>query len=234
MDDTRELPASLLLRLTALRELFGGFAHEIAQPLNAIIIAAQVIQLKLQQSALPDAERDFFTQRLDLVTSQVHRATEIVDRLRSFSHANAPKTLEKDLKALCNRLFDLMRQQFVARGIDVNWNLQQPITPIPTDVSLVEGAIVQALAYARDSLQAMGEWHEKRGLVFKKVLNAKLMAVAGRAAFHLDWLTGELPPDELPFDPDSLPGLIFARQAVDSTGGRVETTSNSITVTFGM
>ncbi len=34
-----------ILQLTSLREVFGGFAHEIAQPLNAIMIATQVFQL---------------------------------------------------------------------------------------------------------------------------------------------------------------------------------------------
>ena len=53
-----------LLRLASLGEVFGGFAHEIAQPLNAIMIASQVVQLKVERSALPKEEKEFITQRL--------------------------------------------------------------------------------------------------------------------------------------------------------------------------
>lgn len=233
MDNRRELPATVLLRLTSLRELFGGFAHEIAQPLNAIIIAAQVIQLKLQQSPLPQAEMEFFSQRLELVTSQVQRATEIVERLRRFNQDTPSQVVDKDLASMCDRLFDLMRQQFVARGIDVRWKSEQPVPPPPADPFVAEGAIVQTLAFARDTVQALGEWHEKRRLPFTKALTATRKTVKGKPAIRLEWQTGEYPPDEHPLDLGSQPGLAVARSVVDAFGGNVRITVKSVTVTFG-
>ena len=49
-----------VLQLTAFEELFAGFAHEIAQPLNAIMIASQVIQLKMEAASLTSDEKAFF------------------------------------------------------------------------------------------------------------------------------------------------------------------------------
>ncbi len=60
-----------VLQLTTFEELFAGFAHEIAQPLNAVMIASQVIQIKIDGTSLSPDEKAFFTQRLGIVTSQI-------------------------------------------------------------------------------------------------------------------------------------------------------------------
>ncbi len=232
MEERPKLPATMLLRLTSLKELFGGFAHEIAQPLNAIIIAAQVIQLKLQQTSLPHEDMDFFMQRLDLVTSQVQRATEIVERLRRFNQDSPSPALRNDLPAVCERLFDLMRQQFVARGIDVIWKSEHPEPPSPVDPVLAEGVIVQALAFVRDTVQALGVWHDKSKIPFKKSVTATRKTLNGHPAIRLEWQRGEYPPREYPLDPDLQPGLLVARSVVISTGGTVEVNVDSLTLTF--
>jgi len=62
MEPRDRLPDEDILHLTSLEEVFGGFAHEIAQPLHTIMIASQVLQLKLARTDLADAEKEFLTQ----------------------------------------------------------------------------------------------------------------------------------------------------------------------------
>ena len=69
-----DLQLDEILHLTSFKEIFGGFAHEIAQPLNALMIAAQVIQFKVEQSILLQDEKSYVLQRLDLMMKQVKRA----------------------------------------------------------------------------------------------------------------------------------------------------------------
>ncbi len=94
-----------LLRLASLGEVFGGFAHEIAQPLNAIMIASQVVQLKVERSDLPEEEKKFVVHRLSIVTSQVQKASEIVESLRqrvaevSECGHEAIRKIHKDISA---------------------------------------------------------------------------------------------------------------------------------------
>ena len=57
MDVKVSLADEDVLQLTAFEELYAGFAHEIAQPLNAIMIASQVIQLKIEATGLTSDEK---------------------------------------------------------------------------------------------------------------------------------------------------------------------------------
>ena len=90
------------LRLTALQELLGGVAHEINQPLNAIMIASQVIRLRVERSHLAEEQEAFLTERLDLISSQAQKAAEIIDNFRSLGD----KDESSDTETLFRVLFD--------------------------------------------------------------------------------------------------------------------------------
>ena len=79
MADINQISQEDVLALIALREVLGGFAHEIAQPLNAIMMASQVVQLGIRRSTLLEEEKSFIAQRLDILSSQVHKAGNILE-----------------------------------------------------------------------------------------------------------------------------------------------------------
>ena len=160
MGDTDAPSLEEILHLTSLAEVFGGFAHEIAQPLNAIMIASQVMQLKVERSALPDTEKAFMSQRLSIVAAQVQRASKVVETLRKFTRRNSNHKAGSDLEHTLREILGLMDQQFVMRGIEVMLDSTPSLSPIEADLSITERIVVQSLAFSRD--RGRGHWQLAR------------------------------------------------------------------------
>jgi hypothetical protein len=232
METNNGLPQEDLLRLASLGEVFGGFAHEMAQPLNAIMIASQVVQLKVERSALTDEEKSFIVHRLNIVTSQVQKASGIVENLRIFSGANISGIGESGLKEIFEKIHGLMGQQFISRGIELSCKCEKALPSIRSNPNLVEGIMVQGLAFARDAIAALGVWHDQRGIPYKKFLTVSFTELDGICAADILWDSGALPADVSVMDAQNHTGLSTASKVLASMGGRLETTGSALKITF--
>ncbi len=232
MESKNGLPQEDLLRLASLAEVFGGFAHEMAQPLNAIMIASQVVQLKVERSALPEEEKAFIVQRLNIVTSQVQKASGIVESLRVFSGGNFSGLAQTSLKTIFEKIHGLMGQQFISRGIELNCEYDAAIPPIRNNPNVIEGIMVQGLAFARDAIAALGVWHDQRGIPYKKSLTVRFSEAAGFCSADILWDSGALPPDVSIMDAQHHTGLATAGAVLASMGGRLEAAGSSLKIIF--
>jgi phosphoglycerate-specific signal transduction histidine kinase len=221
-----------ILHLTSLREVFGGFAHEIAQPLNAIMIATQVIQLKLDRSFLTDEEKGFLKQRLSIVTGQAQRATQIVENLRVFSRRNVSQRDDMGIRAAFQAVHGLMGQQFVGRGIELTWDFDELPTTTCENMHLIEGVIVQALAFARDYVNTMAAWHEEKSMPFKKKVDLRFVPTNGGTRMTITWDCGESQPGRETADCSKHIGLLTASSVIVALGGRMELSPSGLTVDF--
>jgi len=232
METKNGLSQEDLLRLASLGEVFGGFAHEIAQPLNAIMIASQVVQLKVERSDLPEEEMKFIVHRLNIITSQVQKASEILENLRLFSGANFSGFGETGLKGIFEKIYGLMGQQFISRGIELKCECDEALPTIRNNPNLLEGVMVQGLAFGRDAVAALGVWHDQRNIPYKKFLNVRFTEQNGVCAADILWDSGGLPADMTVMDAQNHPGLTMAGTVLASMGGRLEATGSALKITF--
>lgn len=221
-----------ILHLISMKEVFGGFAHEVAQPLNAIMIASQVIQLKLDRSGLSEEEKLFLVQKLSLVSSQVNRAAQIVEGLRAFTRGSKQGHDKTDMEMAFERVHGLMGQQFVGRGIELVWEAGGSLPKISGEINVVEGLLVQGLAYARDAVEALGKWHDENGIAYKGIVQVKLVDVDGNAGIHASWSAGEFPQETHPIDPASHVGLSTAGSVLSAMGGSLQTSQKGLLIIF--
>jgi len=228
MQDVDGMPQEDLLHLHSLREIFGGFSHEMAQPLNAIMIASQVIQLKVQRSSLPDEEKRFVEKRLEIVSSQVQRATQMVEGLRSFSDEGTCYPEETTLREIFQRVFEFMRTQFLKRGIDITLDCDGNLPRPQIDLHIIESVLVQALAYARDSVEAIAQWHERRNAPYEKAATVRLSENHGASTMEIEWALGNFPADGMVIDPKSRMGLVAADLALQAMGGLLHTPAGRV------
>jgi len=228
MQDVDGLPQEDLLHLHSLREIFGGFSHEMAQPLNAIMIASQVIQLKVQRSSLPDEEKRFFEKRLDIVSSQVQRATHMLESLRSFSDEGTCYPEETTIREIFQRVFEFMRTQFLKRGIDISVDCYGNLPRSQNDLHIIANVFVQVLAYARDSVEAIAQWHERRSAPYEKAATVRLSENHGASAMEIEWALGNFPADGTVIDPKSRMGLVAADLALQAIGGVLHTSAGRV------
>jgi nitrogen-specific signal transduction histidine kinase len=217
-----------LLHLSSVQEIFGGFAHEVAQPLNAIMIASQVLQLKVQRSSLSSDEKSFVSQRLAIVAAQVQRATQIVDGLRHFVVREAECGGPADIAGVYERIRSLMDQQFMGRGIELRLEASGGLPPIRTAPHTAEAVLVQCLAFARDSLEAIALRHEGRSDPFQEVAVMSFRSDRGMSVVLMQWGMGSLREGEYPIDPEDRMGLVTARSVLRSRGGDLRTTPSSL------
>jgi nitrogen-specific signal transduction histidine kinase len=229
---SKDLAPAELLRLISLKEIFGGFAHEIAQPFNAIMIASQVVRLKVERSQLPPEEETFLCQRLDLISDQVRRATDIVDELRSFSREERHETRGADLREVFEKVHGLMSQQFLSRGIDLTWESLGKLPATSIGFHAAEGIIVIAMAFARDMVQALGTGNEDQSASYRKAVDVKLQTVGTRAQALFRWAKADGLDGAVTIDPQNNAGIMIAGSILSACDGGLETADDSLTVTF--
>jgi nitrogen fixation/metabolism regulation signal transduction histidine kinase len=231
MDLSDRLSDKEILRLVSLKELFSGFTHEIAQPLNAIMIASQVLQLRVQRGIVSEDEKSFLINRLGIVAAQVQRATQLVDSLRSFSRKKSSEG-RADLKGCFESVYSLMGQQFVGRGFELSWQCVDPLLKSIADSQSIELILVQALAYARDSVEAIGEWHDTNEIPYVKSVKVRLYPSPKRSAVGIFWNGGNMTGAEDMNPPESSVGLAVAESVLKSLGGNLSAHGTSISIVF--
>jgi signal transduction histidine kinase len=108
-------------RLNTLAELTAGMAHELNQPLAAVLASAQAAQRLLASPEAGDDGPDLpaARQALALAAAQARRASDVLARLRRLvqdpTHAALP--LRLDLHALCTQMLHLLGPELQRRGI---------------------------------------------------------------------------------------------------------------------
>ncbi len=232
MDEMDAPSLEEILHLTSLAEVFGGFAHEIAQPLNAIMIASQVMQLKVERSGLPDNDKAFMSQRLSIVAAQVQRASSVVETLRKFTRRSGNQKGISDLEHILKEILGLMDQQFVMRGIDVALECRQSLSAIAADLSTAERILVQSLAFSRDTLAAIGNWHASEGFPYEKKMRIHVMEMNGHQLMHISWSLGQLPEGTRLVDPSVHTGLATATAVLSAMGGSLTARDDGLTILF--
>jgi len=230
MIQTQGLSPEELLRLTSLREVVGGFTHEMAQPLNAIMIAAQVLRLRTERSVLSEEDKSFLVRRLEMVSSQVLRATQILDELRSLSRGWSGEQSTTDVQGLFQRVHTLMGQQLVGRGIELNMVAPGDLPPIRGNRQVLELVLVQGLAFARDVVETVGNWHQQGGRPFKKAVEVRFVPADVSAAVVIGWSIGELTDPSVLADADRHVGLSAASLVLSAAGGELKRASDGLTI----
>lgn len=156
-EQTRLVLAS---RLNTMGELAAGIAHELNQPLTAVLAGTQTALRLLRERATHDAAEDVdaatATQALELAAAQARRASEVVARLRRLVQpgAAAGPAVPTDLGAVARRLVGLMAQEFDAAGIAVSIEGEAPAAR--ADPVAVEQILHNLLGNAVQALQQRG------------------------------------------------------------------------------
>jgi len=117
-------------RLSTLGELAAGMAHELNQPLAAVLASTQAAQRLLQhdESAAPrehgqaDPDLPAVRRALGLAAAQARRASDVLTRLRRLvqdpTRGTAPQHV--DLQALCVQMLRLLGPELQRRGISAS------------------------------------------------------------------------------------------------------------------
>ncbi|WP_051022014.1 ATP-binding protein [Thioflavicoccus mobilis] len=138
-------------RLSTLGEVATGMAHELNQPLSAIVNFANGASRRIQGGSVDPQQ---LIQAMTQITTQAERASEIIRRLRALVAKQPPIRSEADLNYLVREVCSFV--EFDADRLDVAIVLETAPGRIPVNVDLVQ--IEQVLLnLVRNALDALAD-----------------------------------------------------------------------------
>ena len=133
-------------RLEALSDLVSGVAHELNNPLTAILGYAQMLP------ALTGADRD---QALTTIEQEALRASRIVRNLLSFARQHRPHITPVDVNAVLLRVVALRRYSLSVEDVEVAMELGE-LPQIDADEYQLEQVFLHLLNNAHQAMQPDG------------------------------------------------------------------------------
>src|SRR6185312_2095863 len=141
-----------LMRVSMLGELSGSLAHELTQPLTAILSNAQAGKMLLAHDA-PDLGE--ISEMLDDIIAEDSRAGEVIHRLRDLLKKGEPNYDAVDLNALINTTIRLLHSELINRRIMVNIELASDLPLALGDPVQLQQILINLLMNAMDAVEEM-------------------------------------------------------------------------------
>jgi C4-dicarboxylate-specific signal transduction histidine kinase len=229
----QELHASLahVTRVTTLGELTASIAHEVNQPLAAIVTNGDAGLLWLNREV----------PQLDEVRSAVERmidcakhASEVIARLRALSRNATSETVRLDINEVVNEVIALIRQEISNHQVSVQLDLASPLPPVFGDRVQLQQVIMNLLV---NGIQAMAPINDRRRelLIRSRAHNSEQVLVEVRdSGVGIDpEHVGQLFNPFFTTKADGMGmGLSICRSIIEAHGGRIWASPNAGTVTI--
>ncbi len=133
-------------RLSASGRLTRGVAHEVKNPINAIVLHLQLLQNKLAQEE-PDTRR-----HMDIIDSEIRRLDRVVQTLVDFTRPRDLHIEEIDLRQMLEDVAQLAAPDAEQHGVNIERHLPDSNLPVKVDVDLMKQAILNVVI---NGVQAM-------------------------------------------------------------------------------
>jgi signal transduction histidine kinase len=138
-------------KLALLGELSASLAHEISQPLGAIELTTDNIELHLEQ-AQGEVNKDYLAGKLQRTRNAAQKARKIIDHLRRFGRNAKEDPTPVDLCGVLYSAADLMQDQFKKSNIELVVSLPDQTTFVMGHPIQLEQVFLNLLANARDAV----------------------------------------------------------------------------------
>jgi C4-dicarboxylate-specific signal transduction histidine kinase len=161
----QRLQLTHLSRVATLGEMSGGLAHELNQPLTAILSNAQAAQLLL---ADPRADRGELTEILvDIVTAD-RRASDIIQRVRALFKKSAPQLQPLEPNELAAEVLELVHGDIMARNVAAHAELAPGLPRVRGDRIQLQQVLINLVMNACEAMAAVPV--ERRVLTLRTAL----------------------------------------------------------------
>jgi C4-dicarboxylate-specific signal transduction histidine kinase len=148
--DVQRQEIAHLMRVSMLGELSGGLAHELTQPLTAILSNAQAGKMLLAKGAKSLSEiRNIF----DDIISEDERAGEVIHRLRGMLKKGEVKHETIDMNELISSTLQLLHSELIDRRMSVNFENAVNLPAIRGDGIQLQQTLLNLLMNAMDATE---------------------------------------------------------------------------------
>ena len=149
---------SLLIQASKMKnlgEMSASIAHELNQPLNAIKMGSEFLEMmNTRQRRIP--AQDLTTVVVE-ISQQVDRAAQIINRLRDFGRKSDMSKKDVDINDAVLSVMAILGRQLKLQNIDVHAHLNNHLPRIQAHNNRLEQVIFNLMTNARDALSQKAE-----------------------------------------------------------------------------
>jgi signal transduction histidine kinase len=135
-------------RLSASGRVTGGVAHEVKNPINAIVLHFELLQNKLSELD-PDTQR-----HMDIISREIQRLDRVVQTLVDFMRTRELHLVEVDLRRLLEEVALLAAPDAAQHNVEIKRHLPQQPLPVNADLDLIKQALLNVVM---NGVQSMPE-----------------------------------------------------------------------------
>ena len=135
-------------RLASIGRLTSGVAHEVKNPINAIVIHLEILRERIVQLD-PDTRR-----HMDIITKEIHRLDRVVKTLVDFTRPVELKLTDLDLRALAADVVALAAPEAGKHNVQIVEQPSERELRVRVDNDLVRQAVLNVVI---NGIQAMPE-----------------------------------------------------------------------------
>ncbi|MDC0335292.1 ATP-binding protein [Pseudodesulfovibrio sp.] len=155
-------------KMKSLGEMSAGVAHEINQPLNAIKMGSEFLSM-MEEEEMTVPKEDFL-EVVREISTQVDRAAEIINTLRSFGRKSDLIEERVDLNQPINAVLSMVRRQFELDNIWFELDLADDLSPVSAHSNRLQQVIFNLVANARDAINDTSSPHDSSGTCDRRIV----------------------------------------------------------------
>ena len=140
-------------RITTMGELTASIAHEIKQPITAIITGANTA-LRWLGAQPPELEEA--RQTLGIIINDGRRASNVTDRIRGLVKREPVRTDSLNLNDLIAEVLILCRSELQKSRISVETRLADDLLPVPGDRIQLQQVLLNLVLNANEAMEESG------------------------------------------------------------------------------
>jgi PAS domain S-box-containing protein len=219
-----QMELSHVTRVATLGELTGSIAHEINQPLGAVVNNASACLRWLAAQNLEEAR-----QSAARVIADGHRASEIIGRIRALATKTPSRKDWLDINETLREVLALAQSEVQGQRVSLQTRLGGGLPPVWGDRIQVQQVILNLLMNAIEALSGVGEGPRDLGVETDRGTSGDVVITVWDSGSGLDPASLDRVFDAFyTTKPDGLGmGLAVSRSIVESHGGRLWAAGNT-------
>ena len=206
-------------RVTTMGELAASIAHEVNQPLGAIVGNADICRSWLQEK---DVDLKLVAEALEDISSDGHRASQIIARIRSLVKKHVPEKSLLNVSDVAREVINLVGHEAQRKQVTIHSQLDESLPEVEADRVQLQQVLLNLVMNGMEAMQET-DVNQRELIVRTAVSDGNVLAAVS------DHGTGiELAKAEQLFKPFHTTkanglgmGLAISRSIIESFGGKL-------------